>query len=106
MTTPVMAIVGLTVSLEFKKSTYDGKDVQNHFINLQAHIPEGNPGISLEEALEQSLDMHLTAYESLLGTELAASEIKSDVFDKRITSLRNRFAKIKDFTKKEDASNG
>ena len=58
-----MLITGMTVSLEFKQSTYGGEAAENLYINLQARVPDDEPGVTMEEALEQSLDLHLTAYD-------------------------------------------
>ena len=96
-----MLITGMTVSLEFKQSTYGGEAAENLYINLQARVPDDEPGVTMEEALEQSLDLHLTAYESLLSSRLAAKAIRADIFNQKIASLRTRFSKLKTLLKEE-----
>ena len=102
---PCMSVVSMTVSLEFKNSTYGQPTAENHFINLQAKVPEGSPGITTEDALMQSLELHLTAYESLLSAELMGDHINAETFNNRMTRIRKRFAKIQTYLK-EESTNG
>lgn len=103
--TPCMSIVGVTVSLEFKSSTYGTPTAENHFINLKAEVPEGSPGITPGEALLQSLELHAKAYESLLMAELLGDHIQQAEFNTRIERIHKRFVKINAYLK-EEAANG
>ena len=93
-------ITGLTVTLELKRSTYgaDGP-VSDRFVSLKAEVPTPADGVSLEDALARSLEMHLTAWESLYAAELAAGSITQDVFNEKRGRLRKRTAKLIAFMK-------
>ena len=92
-----MKVTGMTVSLELKRSTYGGTDAENRFVSIHAEVPTGIEGLSLEEALAQSLQVHLTAWESLYSAELAAGRMKSDDYNARLVSVRKRTAKLSSF---------
>ena len=52
-----------------------------------------------DEALLRSLQMHLTAWESIYAAELAAKNISQDEFTARRESLHKRTAKLTTFLK-------
>lgn len=79
-------ITGVTISLELKRSTYGagGAPVEERFISLKAEVPTPAEGVTLEEALERSLAMHVTAWESLHAAELAGkATTKAEFLDQR-----------------------
>lgn len=92
-----MHITGITVSLELKHSTYGGADAENRFVSLRAESPEGQAGLTVDDAVQKSLEFHLGAWESLYAAELAAGRMKSDEFNTRIAKVRTRFAKLKTY---------
>lgn len=100
-----MKIVGITVSMEFKHSTYGVDAAQDHFISFRAEIPEGDPAITPEEALLDSLDLHLQAYKSLLSAELMGGQVKSDVYNAKMERITARMERIRAYLK-ETPSNG
>ena len=100
-----MNIVGITVSMEFKHSTYGTDSAQDHFVSFRAEIPEGDPTITPEEALLDSLNLHLPAYKSLLSAELMGGQIKSDVYNAKMERITARMERIRAYLK-ETPSNG
>ena len=102
-----MNITGITVSLEIKRSTYGGNDVENRYISIRAEVPEGLDGINVTQALEKSLELQLKAWEAIYGAELAAGKMKSDDFDVRLQRIRTRTSKVTSYlTTTEDPTNG
>lgn len=100
-----MNIVGITVSMDFKHSTYGGNDAQDHFVSFRAETPEDDPGVTPEDALLTSLDLHLQAYKSLLSAELMGGQIKSEVYNAKMERITARMQRIRAFLK-EAPSNG
>lgn len=96
-----LKITGLTVSLDLKRSTYGtgGAPVEERFVSLRADVPTPADGVTLDEALLRSLQMHLTAWESIYAAELAAKNISQDEFTARRESLHKRTAKLTTFLK-------
>ena len=96
-----LKITGLTVSLELKRSTYGtgGAPAEERFVSLHADVPTPADGVELEEALEQSLLMHLTTWESIYAAELAAKLISQEEFTSRREALRRRTTKLTTFLK-------
>lgn len=94
-----MKITGMTVSLELKRSTYGQESAEDKFVALKADVPTPSEGLTLEEALEQSLTMHLTAWKSIYSSELAAKKISQDDFNARMASMTTRTNKILTYLK-------
>lgn len=92
-----LSIVSVTVSLETKQSTYGGNQAENRFISFKAEVPAGTEGITMDEALMASLDLHLKTFESLRGAELATGQLTKDSFNTTLTKVRSRYEKIKQF---------
>lgn len=92
-----LSVVSITVSLETKQSTYGGNTAENHFISFKAEVPTGTEGVTLDEALLSSLDMHLKAFESLRGAELSKGQLTKEGFDATLPKVRRRFEKVKAF---------
>lgn len=99
--TPKMSVVSVTVSFETKQSTYSGATAENRFVSFKAEVPTGIDGISLNEAIIQSLDLHLAAAESLMSAELAVGHLKVAAFEERLTKLKTRTTKIKAYFEEE-----
>jgi hypothetical protein len=96
-----LKITGLTVSLDLKRSTYGtgGAPVEERFVSLRADVPTPADGVSLDEALVRSMQMHLTAWESVYAAELAAKNMTQAEFTERRESLHKRTAKLITFLK-------
>ena len=92
-----LSVTSITVSLETKQSTYGGNTAENHFLSFKAEVPTGTEGVTLDEALLASLELHLKAFESIRGAELAKGQLTKDAFDATLPKVRNRFNKIKAF---------
>ena len=97
-----MSITSMTVSLELKRSTYGGADAENRYVQLRAEVPTGADGLTPDEALVQSLTLHLKVWESLYGAEVAAGKIKTDEFNLKLERLRKRIAKLAAFLTTEE----
>lgn len=98
-----LSVVSISVSLETKQSTYGGNQAENQFVSFRAEVPTGTEGITLDEALVASLDLHLKAFESLRGAELAKGLLPKERFDAILPKVRNRIEKIKHFLTTPDA---
>ena len=96
-----LKITGLTVSLELKRSTYGagGAPIEERFVSRRADVPTPADGVTIDEALVQSLQMHLAAWERVYAAELAAKLISQDEFTSRRENLRKRTAKLTAFMK-------
>lgn len=100
-----MNIVSITVSMEFKHSTYGVDVAENRFVSFHAEVPEGDPSVTPEEALLDSLNLHLQAYKSLLSADLMGGQIKSDVYNAKMERITARMERIRAYLK-ETPSNG
>lgn len=89
-----LLITGITVSLDIKTSDF-GTGSSN-FVSFKAETTRREndtlvEGVSLEEALRVSLDMHLKAYESIISARVGGSAMSGDEFKEAHDRALKRF---------------
>lgn len=92
-----LSITGMTLSLDLKDLSYGAG--QSRFFNLKAGVPEGEEGVPMEQLdtiVDQSLDMHLAMWESLITAKFAAGEMSGDEASKVINRAKNRVKKMRE----------
>lgn len=97
-----LPITSVTCALEVKNQEY-GKGA-SRFISLRAEAPAGTEGLSLEEAIDQSLDMHLQAWQSVLGAQVGSSEMKTGEYSRVIKSMDARIEWVRNHLKEQTAA--
>lgn len=88
---PITAVV---VSLEISDKVYGTGNT--HFVSLRAEANDGDEQtLSLDEAMSQSLDMHLRCFESALSAKLSAGTITGADYETGIRRFVTRIAKVR-----------
>ena len=101
-----LGITGITVSVDLKRSTYGvDRPVEGRFVSLRAELPEGAAQLTLDEAVEESLALHLAVWRSLYAAELASGGITRERYDFRMNKLTARIHDISNSIK-EDTTHG
>lgn len=96
-----LGIVSVTVSVEYKDHDF-GKG-SARFVTLTAKAPENDPGIpmddpnELDKLLLTTLDLHQTAWKSLLSQRYATGVINAETFNKQLAAVPKRMQKVRDF---------
>lgn len=90
-----LPITSFTVSLEVSNSEYGTG--QKNFVSFRAEASGPEEGVSMDDALEQSLDMHLKAWDSILQARHAAMVLTGKEFTDMTTKARDRIAKTRKF---------
>jgi hypothetical protein len=95
-----LPITAFTVSLEVANGDYGTG--QKNFVSFRAEAKGPEEGVTIDEALEQSLDMHLRAWESVLQARHAEQVLSGKDFSDMTSKARVRIEKTRQFLKQLD----
>ena len=99
MSNSPFGVISVTTSLELSSNNYGNGG--KRFVSLRAETPVEAPG-TLSEALDMSLQMHLTAFESATAAQVSAGEIDITVYNQQREKFSKRIAKLRAFFTQED----
>jgi hypothetical protein len=100
-----LTITGITISAEFGDKEY-GKGHES-FMNMSAKVPapDGIPLEQIDGVIVDGLDMYFACWQTLLASRYATGQINADEFNKRLEASNKRLKMIRNFYKKEVATN-
>lgn len=90
MTTP-FKLVGVTVSLEVSDAVYGNG--AKRFAAFKAETPAESPA-TLDEALQESLNLHLAAFESVFAAIVSSNGMPVEDYNKARANFKARRSKI------------
>jgi hypothetical protein len=92
-----LPIVAVVVSVEVSDKVYGTGNT--HFVSLRAEGDRSADSeaetMGLDDAMVQSLDMHLRCWESALGAKLASGCISAVEYDRVVRKFMSRISRVK-----------
>jgi len=85
-----LPITALVVSLEISDKVYGTGST--HFVSIRAESDDSTEPLGIEDALNQSLDMHLRCFESALSAKLSSGTISAADYE---AGIRKYVARLK-----------
>lgn len=95
-----LPITSFTVSLEIADSVYGNG--QKNFASFRAEAPSADGGVSLDEALDQSLDLHLKAWVSVLQARHMSKKMTAQEFADAVVRAGVRIEKARSILRDVD----
>lgn len=95
---PKPKLTGITVSLSFGDKTYGNGS--ESFMNASAKWGDvADP--TLEDAVDQGLDLYLLTWKTLLAGRMATGVIDADTFRTQFTATSERIEKVRKFLRRK-----
>lgn len=86
------SIHGVTVSVSFGDKQYGNGD--DRFFSSSFKVPEGEPGVPLDQAMQDGIDMYFNAWQALMQTRYATGSITAQEYKQQTVEFISRISKI------------
>lgn len=92
-----LPITSITIGLDVRDMEYGSGS--GRFLHMKADAPEGTEGLTYEQAMEQSLQMHLEAWKSVIMARYASGKGTAEEAAVRIEKFRKKLDRVIKFVK-------